>query len=377
MTAEKVRQIMIGAVGLVWLLLPQGGAGSQDDTVDDIYSAAQRSDAHILALAWSPDGTLIAAGDSDGNVQIWDAQTRSVLYSFEAREADWNEAVTSSVKTLDWSPDGNLLAAGIYTDVSWSLVQVIDPYAQEILTSIEFGEKRHRVSSVAWSPDGTLLAAGGQQEPSILPEGWVRVWDTITYELVAEHQQGHADMVTRVSWSPDGSRLASAAYDETFLDNNVMVWDTTTWELVLTLEHSEFVFAVAWSPDGTRLATGGGTNAGLIWDAETGQVLVESQDVPPDPQRISPGAGYISWNPHNPQQMVSLSTNYFIYWDAVTGQITDAFHTWVDSANYVWCPDENCLVYANNGTLQTLSLPSPLPEFEPLSASSTPTPDAD
>lgn len=55
-------------------------------------------------LAFSPDGKLIASGDEDGVVKVWDKTTLKELATFKGHE----EAVT----VLTFSPDGRTLASG-------------------------------------------------------------------------------------------------------------------------------------------------------------------------------------------------------------------------------------------------------------------------
>jgi len=61
---------------------------------------------------------------------------------------------------------------------------------------------------------------------------------------------GHSDYVFSVAWSPDGGRLATGSKDRV-----VKVWDAASGQQLLNLiGHSDAVRSVAWSPDATRLA---------------------------------------------------------------------------------------------------------------------------
>ena len=57
----------------------------------------------ITAIAWSPDGTRIASGGSDGSLHIWEVQRALPLRTL----VDLNEA--SPVRALAWN--GNTLTA--------------------------------------------------------------------------------------------------------------------------------------------------------------------------------------------------------------------------------------------------------------------------
>jgi WD40 repeat protein len=55
----------------------------------------------ITALAWSPDGHLLASGGLDGLVHVWKANTGELLHSF---------CHGAQVEQLRWSP-GSLLVS--------------------------------------------------------------------------------------------------------------------------------------------------------------------------------------------------------------------------------------------------------------------------
>ena len=73
-----------------------------------------------------------------------------------------------------------------------------------------------------------------------------------------------------VAFSPDGTRLATGTSNQ-----KARIWDAATGEKLLELRHNGGgVRAVAFSPDGTRLVTSGGGSA-RIWDAASGKELLE------------------------------------------------------------------------------------------------------
>jgi len=105
-----------------------------------------RDGRYIYGLAFNRDGTMLAAGSDDGELQIWEVATRKLLHSLKI---GWGD-----VSNPAFSPDGKLVAGGTYADGKVSLVDVA---SGKLLSQIQvsmFG-----CGSVAFSPDGQYLIA--------------------------------------------------------------------------------------------------------------------------------------------------------------------------------------------------------------------------
>jgi eukaryotic-like serine/threonine-protein kinase len=107
------------------------------------------------SLAFSPDGTILAAGDDRGNVSFWDVATWSRRISVKGSDA--------TIWGLDFSPDGRTLAAAcgdakvrLWDPISGQVVLVLDGHSQ-------------RVNAVAFSPDGRTLASADHK-------GEIKLW---------------------------------------------------------------------------------------------------------------------------------------------------------------------------------------------------------
>ena len=202
--------------------------------------------AEVRSVSFSPDGSLLAAGASNGVIFVWDIDTGEMV-----------EALTGhgGIISLSFSPDGSLLAAGSFD----SRVFVWDVETGENVETLAGHTDGAR--SVLFSPDGSLLTAG-------TGDGVVFVWDGDTGEIV-ETLVGHTGWVESMAFTPDGSLLASGSYDGT-----VKLWDIDTGEMIETLvESTRWTHTVAFAPDGTLLTFDPLEGTVRVWNVDTGEMV--------------------------------------------------------------------------------------------------------
>ncbi|HZU00726.1 MAG TPA: serine/threonine-protein kinase [Ktedonobacteraceae bacterium] len=211
--------------------------------------------AWTCALAWSPDGAYIACGSDDRTVRVWQVEASEVVAMKHCciyrGHANWINAVA-------WSPDGTHIASG--SDDKTVQVWQMEDAAIEYQSGICRGYS-HWVAALAWSPDGNYIASGGN-------DATIQIWNVVEKKRVLMYH-GHSWGVNALSWSPDSRRIASCSWDDI-----VRVWDVTTGNTLFTYDgHINEVKALSWSPDGTRIASAGKDKTVQVWDAAAGDLL--------------------------------------------------------------------------------------------------------
>ncbi len=146
----------------------------------------------LTAVAYSPDGLLLASADFGGDVRVWDAQSGAKVQAFSAH--------AGRASCLAFSPDGKRL-------VSAGGDGVLSAWNTATWENVRWPGSAGRIHGVAFSPDGRQLASAGA-------DATVRVRDAATGGLLGT-LCGHGDTVLGVAYSPDGKAIASASLDRT------------------------------------------------------------------------------------------------------------------------------------------------------------------
>ena len=270
----------------------------------------------VRSVAFSRDGTMIAAGAMDGSIKIWDVASGRELRSIAGQSSDGdnftgvyalafsgdNRTLVShslSVKFWDLSsgrmlrelesvavsggmnesfaltPDGSqvVLAVSDPTKSGESPVKFIEMATGREVRSVNLpdGLKQTQNSRLKVTPDGRLLAAA--EEYYDRTSRRLKLWDVLA-------QKGRVlfdipESKTAFSaFSADGRMLSTA------LGNTVKLWDTTMASELQVIEvpnrfaqamPESLVFATAFSPDGKLVATSSPDSRIFLWDTSTGR----------------------------------------------------------------------------------------------------------
>ena len=237
----------------------------------------------INALAWSPDGTLLASGADDTDIHIWNTTTGNRVRTLTGHQ--------SPVTALAFSPDGQTLVSG---DRDTKTMRFWNPNTGQLLHTWE--QFVHAVEDIAWNPDGTRIATAGnltvrlwnanaharpdifrQPTATVTAVAWspktggpvvggerdtkrLRFWDPATGQLL-QTWDPFVHAVEALAFNPDGSVLASAG------DRTVRLWTPLAHArpTIFPKTHTDTVTCLAWHPDGALLVSGSADTTVLLW----------------------------------------------------------------------------------------------------------------
>jgi WD40 repeat protein len=193
----------------------------------------------VHAVAFSPDGTLLATGSNDETMRVWSTTDGRPVSRLDNAEG---------VRALAFSPDGRRLASG---------GRDYDAKVYDI-GGLRIGRAAHGsiVYGAAFSPDGRHLVTCDSR-------GGAKLWSAESLSVLAELELGQG--LGRVAFAPDSSLFA------TVQDVGIRLWDPQTHALVAgpLLGNSEFT-ALSFAPDSRLLASACSDGTVWFWNPRTG-----------------------------------------------------------------------------------------------------------
>jgi WD40 repeat protein len=201
----------------------------------------------VISLTFSPDGQLVAAGTTKGEIRLWQVASGQPYLTLQGH--------TNWVRSIAFSHDGRRLASGSEDQT----IRLWDAHTGHCTHTWQ--AQIGQINSITFSPDDSLLASGSSDR-------LVRLWKVDTGECL-RIWSGHMHQVRTVAFSPDGQRLASGSADHT-----IRLWAINADQSVAIFEgHTDWVLSVAFSPNGKILASSSGDQIICLWEIESGRRL--------------------------------------------------------------------------------------------------------
>ncbi|KAH8329855.1 hypothetical protein KR067_005637 [Drosophila pandora] len=207
------------------------------------------------------DGRLLAAGDEEGHVKLFDTTSRNILRLFKGHTAPVHRTffTADKLQLASFCDDksirlwdvANEKVVQTYEDAHSDYIRAgaMHPLASNVFASGGYDGKIHLydtraenavqqtldhgapVESMLFLPNGSVLVtAGGNQ---------VRVWDMISGCRLLTTMAQHHKTVTCLRLGSDGRRLFSGG-----LDRHVKIYDVSTYKTVHTLTYPNAVVSL-------------------------------------------------------------------------------------------------------------------------------------
>ncbi len=202
-------------------------------TLKELFTLEGHTDG-VYSLAFSSDGKTLVSGSWDKTVRLWNVAEKRLFRTINRH--------ASSVQTIDFSSDGALIASAGRD----RLIVLTDSKGGE---HCALAGHKENILSVAFSQNGALLASAGEDRE-------IMIWDTKSCGRRAV-LKGHSSVVNMVKFSPDGKYLLS-------IGKEALLWETGTYNLLLSLGLSYTGYSGAFSHDGTHVAITDGAEIRML-----------------------------------------------------------------------------------------------------------------
>jgi len=218
----------------------------------------------VTRVAFSPDGSRLVSGSTDGVVLVWDLRKRRSPP--ERLQVDADPLV--AVAVVGAAQDVVTVSGGAGR-LRWWHSRPTQPLGLKLtpVPAVDGAACRGvHLDSVAWRPDGAMVAAGDCH-------GRVHFWDPATGRLRGEPLRVGSGSVVGIGYTSDSAVFVAATEDGT-----VTVWDAFTRRRESTLRAAPAgtkVWDLAVAPDNRTFAAAGDDGVVRIRDHQDGRPVAE------------------------------------------------------------------------------------------------------
>jgi WD40 repeat protein len=214
----------------------------------------------LFSVAFSPNGETLASGGALGEVEVWRVSNGTLLQK---------HSVGKWITSLAFSPNGELLAVGTSANIGFVRKQEASNEDNPIFLWYVNGSQqlttlaghKYGVSTLAFSHDGKLLASGGS-------EGLIKLWRPREKVLIKSYEirvdsaatENREPEINYLAFAPDNESLAVAC------DNQIVLLQSKDLSTLFTLKgHTSAVVRLHFSRDGSKLTSASEDKTIRLW----------------------------------------------------------------------------------------------------------------
>ena len=234
----------------------------QSDGVVNIYDAtsAELLSTLLVPREYAVAGPLRVGYSPDGQQILATIAGRDVIYAWDTKDSRFRAIHPAlGVSAIVASPDSTVVATADKDNAIrlWDSRTGVEP---GILRATLTGHPAV-VRNLAFAPDSTLLATAGS-------ESAIRLWDVRRGKL-RDTLAGHSDSIQALSFGAEAGHLVSAS-----ADGSARVWNLHGGQHALRLAgHDQEVLGASYSADGGYIATASRDATARVWEAQRGRLL--------------------------------------------------------------------------------------------------------
>ncbi len=224
----------------------------------------------VEGLAFSPDGKALASIYENGEITLWDVDTRRTIRSFIGEGETGGLGMMTGVA---FSPDGKSLVSASYANgLTITLWDVATGQSIDVERDLSHG------NGMALSPDGKMLAYGKCEELdswSHCSQYEIILWDVVTRQPIGQPLRFRvgAPAPLELLFSPDGKTLAVMSSASTG-SGKMQLFDVVTRQpIVSPLAGAEQFSTMAFSPDSNFMALANIAGVISVWHVKSHQVF--------------------------------------------------------------------------------------------------------
>lgn len=234
-------QIVYSPSGDYLAIASEVGIQIYSNTINSEFRLME-SENPIYSVAFSSDGHLLAGGDYEGNIYLWEIESKELVTVFEGFDSIvW--------KVAFFDDDNRLMSQG--KSLGTTVIRVWDIASKTAISAIEYSE--YPISSAIPDVFGNFVIASDSR-------GSLHIFDSGNGQLQLSLEQNNGGG-NELLFNPDKTILVSAGV------GNIVLWDWENGSQIAELRgHSGLVTSIAFNSDGTIMATGDSEGEVRIWN---------------------------------------------------------------------------------------------------------------